>query len=135
MSPSCTRLREVAGSHLPDVAAARAAYLGDGGGQPVTRDQLRHLARTGAVTVLDVRPREEYAARAHPRGGQHPLDELADRLDDLPGDGQEIAYCRGCLLRARPRPGAATGRARPHRRQAAGGMLEWRLAGLPVTVS
>jgi DNA-binding transcriptional ArsR family regulator len=37
------RIREVAQSHLPDVEAARLAYLGDGGGQPVTRDQLQRV--------------------------------------------------------------------------------------------
>ncbi len=56
------RLREVAQSHLPDVEAARVVYLGDGGGRPVTRDELQQLAKTTTVTVLDVRPPEEYTA-------------------------------------------------------------------------
>jgi len=46
------RLRDVAHSHLPDVEAARLAYLGDNGGQPVTRDQLQQLAKTRSVTSL-----------------------------------------------------------------------------------
>lgn len=129
------RLREVAGAHLPDVAAARAAYLGDGGGEPVTREQLRRLARTGEVTVLDVRPRVEYAAGHIPGAVSVPLDELADRLDDLPDGGQVVAYCRGayCVLaHDAVRLLAAHGRAAT---RLADGMLEWRLAGLPVAAS
>jgi rhodanese-related sulfurtransferase len=128
------RLRDVAQSHLPDVEAARLAYLGDDGGEPVTRDQLRRLAKTANVTVLDVRPAEEYAA-GHIRGAVSiPLDELADRLAELPDDGQVVAYCRGayCVLAH-----DAVRLLHAHGHDAmrlADGMLEWRLAGLPVHV-
>jgi rhodanese-related sulfurtransferase/DNA-binding transcriptional ArsR family regulator len=126
------RLREVAQSHLPDVEAARVTYLGADGGEPVTRDELRRLAKTAKVTVLDVRPAEEYAA-GHIRGAVSvPLDELAYRLAELPDDGQIVAYCRGayCVLAH-----DAVRLLRAHGRDAArlaDGMLEWRLAGLPV---
>ena len=126
------RLREVAQSHLPDVDAARRAYLGDDGGRPVTRDELQHMAKTTAVTVLDVRPREEYAAGHIPGAVGIPLDELADRLAELPDDGQIVAYCRGayCVFAH-----DAVRLLRAHGRDAtrlADGMVEWRLADLPV---
>jgi rhodanese-related sulfurtransferase/DNA-binding transcriptional ArsR family regulator len=126
------RLREVGQSHLPDVEAARLRYLGPDGGEPVTRDQLRRLAKTTNVTVVDVRPAQEYAA-GHIRGAVSiPLDELADRLAELPDDGQIVAYCRGayCVLAH-----DAIRLLRAHGRDAvrlADGMLEWRVAGLPV---
>jgi rhodanese-related sulfurtransferase/DNA-binding transcriptional ArsR family regulator len=128
------RLREVAQSHLPDVEAARAAYLGQDGGQPVTRGQLQHLARSAGVTVLDVRPAEEYAAGHIPGAVSIPLDELAERLAELPDDGQIVAYCRGayCVLAH-----DAVRLLNRHGRKAArlaDGMLEWRLANLPVAV-
>jgi rhodanese-related sulfurtransferase/DNA-binding transcriptional ArsR family regulator len=126
------RLREVARSHLPDVEAARVAYLGEDGGQPVTREQLQRLAETAHVTVLDVRPVEEYAAGHIAGAVSIPLDELADRLADLPDDGQIVAYCRGayCVLaHDAVRLLAAHGR---EATRLADGMLEWRLAGLPV---
>ena len=127
------RLREVAQSHLPDVEAARVVYLGDGGGRPVTRDELQQLAKTTTVTVLDVRPPEEYTAGHIPDAISIPLDELADRLAELPDDGQIVAYCRGayCVLAH-----DAVRLLRAHSRDAArleDGMLEWRLADLPVT--
>jgi rhodanese-related sulfurtransferase/DNA-binding transcriptional ArsR family regulator len=126
------RLRDVACSHLPDVEAARVTYLGDDGGQPITRDELRHLASAGRVTVLDVRPAEEYRAGHIPGAISIPLDELADRLDELPPDGRIVAYCRGayCVLAH-----DAVRLLHSHDRDAgrlADGMLEWRLADLQV---
>jgi rhodanese-related sulfurtransferase/DNA-binding transcriptional ArsR family regulator len=127
------RLRDVAQSHLPDVEAARRAYLGEDGGRPVTRDELQRLGRTTLLTVLDVRPREEYAAGHIPGAVSIPLDELADRLAELPDDGQIVAYCRGayCVLAH-----DAVRLLRAHGRDATrlvDGMLEWRLADLPVS--
>jgi DNA-binding transcriptional ArsR family regulator/rhodanese-related sulfurtransferase len=126
------RLREVAQSHLPDVEAARATYLGADGGRPVTRDELHQLATGARVTVLDVRPQEEYAAGHIPGAVSIPLDELTARLAVLTDDGQIIAYCRGayCVLAH-----DAVRLLRAHGRDAtrlADGMLEWRLADLPV---
>jgi rhodanese-related sulfurtransferase/DNA-binding transcriptional ArsR family regulator len=126
------RLRDVAQSHLPDVEAARVAYLGADGGDPVTRDQLQKLARRRSVTVLDVRPAEEYEGGHIPGAVSIPLDELANRLAELPDDGQVVAYCRGayCVL---AHDAVALLRRRGRRAQRlADGMLEWRLAGLPV---
>jgi rhodanese-related sulfurtransferase/DNA-binding transcriptional ArsR family regulator len=127
-----SRLREVAQSHLPDVEAARVAYLGADGGQPVTREQLQHLAKTTTVTVLDVRPREEYAAGHIPGAVGIPLEELADRLAELPDEGQIVAYCRGayCVL-AHDAVRLLTAHGLTANRLA-DGMLEWRLADLPV---
>lgn len=126
------RLREVAQSHLPDVEAARVTYLGDDGGRPVTRDELQQLAKAETVTVLDVRPRVEYAAGHIPGAVSIPLDELPERLAELPGNGQIVAYCRGayCVLAH-----DAVRLLRAHGRDAtrlADGMLEWRLADLPI---
>jgi rhodanese-related sulfurtransferase/DNA-binding transcriptional ArsR family regulator len=127
------RLRDVAQSHLPDVEAARRAYLGEDGGRPVTREELQRLGKTTTLTVLDVRPREEYTAGHIPGAVSIPLDELADRLAELPDDGRIVAYCRGayCVLAH-----DAVRLLRTHGRDAtrlADGMLEWRLADLPVS--
>jgi rhodanese-related sulfurtransferase len=79
-----------------------------------------------------VRPAEEYAAGHIPGAVSIPLHELADRLGELPGGGQIVAYCRGtyCVLaHDAVRLLAARGR---DARRLADGMLEWRLADLPV---
>jgi rhodanese-related sulfurtransferase/DNA-binding transcriptional ArsR family regulator len=127
------RLREVATAHSAEAIAARDAYLGHPDSDPVDRDELLRRAQAGEVTVLDVRPAEEYAGGHIPGAVSVPLDQLADRLADLPADGEIVAYCRGayCVLAIDAvRMLAAHG----HRaRRLADGMLEWRLANLPVT--
>ncbi|MHB1172588.1 MAG: ArsR/SmtB family transcription factor [Lacisediminihabitans sp.] len=136
-------LRSVAQAHLTDVEGKRTAYLGltgpeasPDGAEPtreVTRGELLARASAGTAVVLDVRPREEFQA-AHIAGAVSiPLEELPDRLDELPADQGIVAYCRGAycvlayeavhLLRARGRTA----------QRLAEGMLEWRLAGLPTT--
>ncbi len=54
----------------------------------------------GTVTVLDVRPREEYEAGHIPGAVSLPLKELEAHLSELPRDQQIVAYCRGryCVL-------------------------------------
>src|SRR5438067_6854008 len=117
-------VRTVAGEHLSDVETARIAYLGPDT-EHVTREELLERVRSGEVTVLDVRPAEEYAAGHIPGALSIPLDELAERLGDLPADQEIVAYCRGayCVL-AYDAVRLLTARGRPARRLA-DGMLEW----------
>lgn len=126
------RLRAVATAHSAEAVAARDAYLGHPDSVPVDRDELLRRARSGAVTVLDVRPVEEYANGHIPGAVSIPLEQLADRLADLPAETEIVAYCRGayCVLAV-----DAVRLLAAHGRQAsrlADGMLEWRLADLPV---
>lgn len=124
-------LRTVASAHLPDVEAARSAYLGPATDE-VTRAGLLERVRSGRVTIVDVRPSAEYAAGHIPEAVSIPLDELADHLADLPQDQDIVAYCRGayCVL-AHEAVRLLTTRGRSAVRLA-DGMLEWRLADLPV---
>jgi rhodanese-related sulfurtransferase len=124
-------VRTVASQHLPDVEAARAAYLGPDTEQ-VSRDELLRRARSGAVTILDVRPRDEYNAGHIPGALSIPLEELEDHLAEVPAEHQIVAYCRGayCVLAH-----DAVRMLTAHGYSAArliDGMLEWRLAQLPV---
>jgi rhodanese-related sulfurtransferase/DNA-binding transcriptional ArsR family regulator len=122
-------VRAVANAHLPE-----RSYLGPGTEQ-VTRDELLDRIQTGQVTVIDVRPREEYEAGHIPAAVSVPLDELADHLADLPADHDIVAYCRGtyCVL-AHEAVRMLTERGRTAMRLT-DGMLEWRLADLPVATS
>ncbi|MGB7980267.1 MAG: rhodanese-like domain-containing protein [Candidatus Nanopelagicales bacterium] len=81
-----------------------------------------------------MRPTVEYAAGHIPGAVSLPLDDLEQRLSDLPKAIEIVAYCRGayCVLAhdAVEQLTASGRRARlPHE-----GMLEWRLAGLPVDI-
>ncbi|WP_262062867.1 ArsR/SmtB family transcription factor [Streptomyces sp. STR69] len=125
-------LRRVAQTHQPGVEAARTAYLGDDQPQGVGREELLARAQAGEVVVLDVRPAEEYAAGHIPGALSIPVEELADRIAELPADTEVVAYCRGayCVL-AHDAVRLLNARGRQAVRLAEG-MLEWRLAELPV---
>ncbi len=125
-------LRDVAGTRSPQVVAARDAYLGAEDTEAVTRQELQRRLAAGQVLVVDVRPAEEYAAGRIPGAVSVPLDQLDDRLAALPDDVEIVAYCRGayCVL-AHDAVRLLTARGR-HATRLADGMLEWRLADLPV---
>jgi len=93
--------RLLAESRLAEVEQIKRQFLeGKEGMEPVNREALLGLVREGAVTVLDVRPAEEYNA-GHISGAiSIPLKELQLRLSDLPRDQEIVAYCRGpyCVL-------------------------------------
>ncbi|OLZ68904.1 ArsR family transcriptional regulator [Streptomyces sp. IMTB 2501] len=125
-------LRKVAERHQAAVPAARDAYLGDDGAVEVGRAELHARVAAGEVTVLDVRPVEEYRAGHIPGALSIPVDELADRINELPEDTEIVVYCRGeyCVL-AYDAVRLLTDRGR-HAIRLNDGMLEWRLAELPV---
>lgn len=100
--------------------------------EPVPAKELLDRARKGLVTVLDVRPPEEFAFGHLPGAVNIPIHELEKRLGELPKRKEVIAYCRGpyCLMSydavelLRKRGLKA--------RRLEDGLPEWRVAGLPV---
>lgn len=94
-------MRVLAESRLAEVEQIRRQFLkGREGMEPVDRKELLALVRQGAVTVLDVRPVEEFNA-GHVAGALSiPLRELKLRLSELPRKQEIVAYCRGpyCVL-------------------------------------
>lgn len=128
-------LREVASTHLADADRAISDYLG---GNPddlslvVKRTDLPALLQDGEVVVLDVRPRVEYEAGHIPGAVSAPLPELEKFLSKIPKGHEVVVYCRGayCVL-AYDAMKTLTVKGRRARRLQ-DGMLEWRLAGLPV---
>jgi len=94
-------LRNLAETRLTEVREITREFLANRQGlEPVDRDALLTKVREGAVTVLDVRPAEEYRAGHIPGALSIPLKELERRLSDLPRDREVVAYCRGpyCVL-------------------------------------
>ncbi len=128
-------LIDVAMVHLADADRARVAFLGEDvadEAEDVPREELLRRARSGEVVVLDVRPHHEYNSGHIPGALSIPVEELEARLAELPADAQVVAYCRGayCVL-AYDAVRLLTRHGRPARRLREG-MLEWRLAGMPV---
>jgi rhodanese-related sulfurtransferase/DNA-binding transcriptional ArsR family regulator len=126
-------LRAIAQAHLGAVEDLVASYLkGRDALEPVPAEDLLERVRDGLVTVLDVRPPEEYA-QGHVAGALNvPLDRLQERLKDLPPDREVVAYCRGpwCVLSFE-----AVARLREagfDARRLQDGLPEWRRAGFPV---
>ena len=126
-------LRGIAEAHIGAVEDLVASYLkGRDALEPVPADDLLDRVRNGLVTVLDVRPPEEFA-QGHVAGALNvPLDRLQERLKDLPPDREVVAYCRGpwCVLSFE-----AVARLREagfEARRLQDGLPEWRRAGLPV---
>jgi len=116
------QVREVVGGYFRDCDAL----------EPVTRKELSRRLRDDVVTVIDVRPADEFAAGHLPNAVNIPLKELPRRLRELPRGREVVAYCRGAycvlayeavaLLRKR---GFTAARVEE-------GFPEWRAAGLPV---
>jgi rhodanese-related sulfurtransferase/DNA-binding transcriptional ArsR family regulator len=100
--------------------------------EPVSRGELIDRLKDGLVTVLDVRPEDEFAAGSLPSALNIPMKDLARRLGDLPRDQEVVAYCRGpyCVLAFEA---VALLRGQGFKvRRLEDGFPEWKAAGLPV---
>jgi len=100
--------------------------------EPVDRDTLRARVLSGAVTLLDVRPREEYQAGHIPGALCVPLEELEEHLAGLPEDEEIVAYCRGpyCVLAIEAVERLKAKGFTAYRME--DGVVEWRSLGLPI---
>jgi rhodanese-related sulfurtransferase/DNA-binding transcriptional ArsR family regulator len=128
------QLQRVTENHLPDLGAARDAFLGIDDTEAIGRDELWDRLNADEVAVIDVRPGDEYAQGHLPGAISVPLDQLADRIAELPADAEVVAYCRGpyCVLsfdavRLLRERGLTA-------RRLADGVLEWQAAELPIVV-
>ena len=102
--------------------------------EPMSRKELNQRLRDGLITVLDVRPEDEYAAGHVPKAVNIPLRELKRRLRQIPKNREVIAYCRGpyCVLAFEA---VAILRQRGFKvRRLEDGYPEWSAAGLPTAL-
>jgi rhodanese-related sulfurtransferase len=126
-------LRLLAESRLADIERILRLYVKSSEPmEALDRNALRERVARDEVTVLDVRPVEEYEAGHIPGALSVPLKELESRLERLPRDQEIVAYCRGpyCLFAAE-----AVERLRAHGFQARrleDGVFDWRARGFPV---
>jgi ArsR family transcriptional regulator len=103
--------------------------------EPVTRAELRRRLKEGHVSVLDVRPADEFA-RGHVPGALNiPLKELERRVAELPRGREIVAYCRGPWCVFAFEAVAALRERGFTARRLEDGLPEWRAARLPVETS
>lgn len=128
-------LRGIAERNVAEVERLVRGYFNDRDSlEPVAREELLQRLRAGAVTVLDVRPEDEFALGHLPGALNIPLRALEARLSELDPSQEIVAYCRGpyCVLSYEA---VAALRARGFKvRRLEDGLPEWRAAGLPVVV-
>lgn len=128
-----TTLRAVGEEHVADVDRLIKLFLASKDSlEPVPAKELWQRAKQGLVTVLDVRPPEEYA-QGHIRGAINvPVTELKKRLHQIPSDQEVVAYCRGpyCLLAYEAVQVLRKKGIKARRLQE--GYPEWKSTGLPV---
>jgi rhodanese-related sulfurtransferase len=100
--------------------------------EAVPAKELLERVRKGLVTVLDVRPPEEFAAGHVPGAINIPVHELEKRIKELPKRREVVAYCRGpyCLMSYDAVSVLRKKGLKARRLEA--GMPEWRAAGMPV---
>ncbi|MBL9058622.1 MAG: metalloregulator ArsR/SmtB family transcription factor [Mangrovicoccus sp.] len=130
-----TALRQQAERNLAEVDRIRRSYYAERDSlEPVSRQELLDRVGAGLVTVLDVRPADEFAHGHLPGAVNIPLGELQHRLAELDPDREVIAYCRGayCIF-AFEAVAALRAGGRPARRLV-DGFPEWKAAGFPVSI-
>jgi rhodanese-related sulfurtransferase len=127
------RLQTLARGRLAEVERVAQLYV-DGRDElePVSLRELRRRMREGDVTLIDVRPEEEFRAGHIPGALSIPVAQLKRRLGEIPKRREVVAYCRGpyCVYSVE-----AVGILRKHgyrARRAAEGVPDWRASGLPV---
>jgi len=126
-------IRVVAERNLAEVDRVVREYFNDRDSlEPVSRMELTDRMKLGLVTILDVRPADEFALGHLPGALNVPLGELERRLAKFDKSKEIVAYCRGpyCVLSYEA---VAALRARGFKaRRLEDGLPEWRAAGLPV---
>lgn len=126
-------LQEVAQHNVAEVTQLVNTYLTSKDSlEPVSVNDLVERMRSSLVTVVDVRPREEYAAGHLPGAINMPLADIEKNLSKLPRDREIVAYCRGpfCVLSFEAVARLRNEGLRARRLET--GFPEWKVAGLPV---
>ena len=126
-------LRDVAERHLSDVDQLVNTYLtAKDNLEPIPASELLEMAKQDLITVLDVRPKEEFEA-GHVQGAINiPIEELEQHLAEFNPEQEIVAYCRGphCILAF---DAVAQLREKGFQaRRLENGYPEWKVAGLPV---
>jgi rhodanese-related sulfurtransferase len=119
-------LRDASARRLAEVERAARNYLGDEV-EAISRDELRKRLRRNDVVLVDVRPAEEFQSGHIDGALSVPLDELDQRLAELPEGSEIVAYCRGEFCAYAYEAVRALRAAGRSARRLDGGWPEWQL--------
>lgn len=129
-------VRSVAERHLAEVDRIVQGYFeARDSMEPVTREGLAARMRDGLVTLIDVRPPDEFALGHVPGAINVPLADLQARLPEIDPDREIVAYCRGPWCVMSFEAVAALRKRGFQARRLEDGLPEWKAAGLPVEVT
>ena len=126
-------MRRVAERNLAEVDRVVSGYYHARDSlEPVSRRELLRRMREEAVTILDARPMAEYMT-GHVPGARNIMPaELEERLVELGGDREIVAYCRGAYCVFSFEAVALLRRHGFKARRLEEGFPEWKAAGLPI---
>ena len=126
-------LRDVGSAHLAEIDRLVETYFTNRDElHVIEKEDLLRQVEQGAVTVVDVRPSDEFQQGHILDARSIPLAELERRLAELPRDREVVAYCRGpyCLLSDEALTLLLKNGFRA--RRLSEGLPEWRVAGYPI---
>lgn len=126
-------MREVAQEHLIELRVALEQITSAPDKlASVSRKQLIEQAKRGEIVVIDVRPRSEFEQAHLPYARSMPLNEIEQRIVELPAGVEIVAYCRGpfCLF---SEEAAQLLKAKGHKvTKLLDGVAEWQSAGMSL---
>lgn len=123
-------MRALAENRFAEVRAITEAYFKTRGSlKRVRGEELMQRVRKGEVTIIDVRPTQEYRAGHIPGARSVPVSELKRHLADLPKNREVVAYCRGpqCVMAIEAVELLRKRGFRAHRMEQ--GVMDWRARG------
>ncbi len=126
-------IRAVAERHSADVErVVRDWFRRRDDMEPVSREELASRTEAGLVTVIDVRPADEFALGHLPGAMNVPLAELGERLAGFDAAREIVAYCRGAWCVMSFEAVAELRKLGFNARRLEDGLPEWKAAGLEV---
>ncbi len=129
-------MRAVAETNLAEVERMVSQLFGEsaseGALEPMSREALKAGIERDELTLLDVRPEDEYRAGHLPGAVHAPLEQLDQMLESLPTDQEIVAYCRGPYCALSHEAVQRLRRLGIRVRRFEEGVAEWKAAGLPI---
>jgi len=126
-------MREVAEEHLVELRVT----LDEMASAPdklasISRKQLMDQAKRGEIVVIDVRPRAEFDQAHLPFARSMPLNEIAQRIAELPKTIEIVAYCRGPFCMFAQEAAQLLNAQGRKVSKLLDGVAEWQAAGMPL---